>query len=81
MSWRTGRRGIFSLFLGSKLGEDHRKKQPFLVNLLVLKTSSVKNHEAPWLIPVILVTWEAEIGKIEVQSQLRQIVCKIPSPE
>jgi hypothetical protein len=32
-----------------------------------------------WLTPVILATWEAEIRKMVVQSQLRQIVCEILS--
>jgi hypothetical protein len=31
--------------------------------------------QAQWLTPVILNTWEAEIRKIMVQSQPRQIVC------
>jgi hypothetical protein len=33
------------------------------------------------LTSVILATWEAEIGKIAVQGQPRQIVHKIPSPK
>jgi hypothetical protein len=28
-----------------------------------------------------LTIWEAEIGRIEVQGQTRQIVCKIPPPK
>jgi hypothetical protein len=31
--------------------------------------------------PVILDTWEARIGKIEVQGQPRQIVLETPSPK
>jgi hypothetical protein len=29
-----------------------------------------------WLVPIVLTTWEVEIRRIEVQSQLRQIVHK-----
>jgi hypothetical protein len=32
-----------------------------------------------WLMPVILASWEAEIRRIMVQGQLRQIVCKTES--
>jgi hypothetical protein len=32
-----------------------------------------------WLVLVILATWEAEIGKIALWGQPRQIVHKIPS--
>jgi hypothetical protein len=31
--------------------------------------------------PIILATWEADIGKTEVQGQLRQIVHKTPIPK
>jgi hypothetical protein len=31
--------------------------------------------------PVILASWEAKIGRIEVQGQPGQIVLEIPSPE
>jgi hypothetical protein len=31
-----------------------------------------------WFLPVILTTWEAEIGRIIVQGQPRQKVCKTP---
>jgi hypothetical protein len=33
-----------------------------------------------WFMPVVLVTWEAEIGRIMVQVQLGQIVCKTSIP-
>jgi hypothetical protein len=31
-----------------------------------------------WLMLIILATWEAEIGRILVHSQPRQIVCETP---
>jgi hypothetical protein len=34
-----------------------------------------------WLIPVILGTWEAKIGRIVVPGQPGQIVSKTPSPK
>jgi hypothetical protein len=34
-----------------------------------------------WLTPVILITLEAEIGRIMVQGQSRQIVCATPYPK
>jgi hypothetical protein len=34
-----------------------------------------------WLTPVILTTWEAEMGRITVGGQPRQIVHKTPSPK
>jgi hypothetical protein len=35
----------------------------------------------PWLTPVILASWEAEIGKILVRGQPMQIVQVTPSPK
>jgi hypothetical protein len=40
------------------------------------KSSIQAGHQ--WLTPVILATWEAEIRRITVQGQSRQIVCKTP---
>jgi hypothetical protein len=33
-----------------------------------------------WLTPVIPASWEAEIGRIKVQGQHKQIVWRHPSP-
>jgi hypothetical protein len=35
--------------------------------------------EAFWFMPIILATWEAEVGRTVVQGQPRQGVCKTPS--
>jgi hypothetical protein len=48
---------------------------------LCLKTTTAKTAGHPWLTPDTLATWEAEIGRIEVQGQPRQIVLKTPFPE
>jgi hypothetical protein len=34
-----------------------------------------------WLMPVILTSWEAEIRRIEIQDQSRQIGHETPSPK
>jgi hypothetical protein len=35
----------------------------------------------PWLMPVVITNWEAEIRRIAFQSQPKQIVYKILSPK
>jgi hypothetical protein len=34
-----------------------------------------------WLTPIIRATWEAEMGRMEIQGQPRQIVLKTSSPK
>jgi hypothetical protein len=37
--------------------------------------------EHRWLTPIILTTWEAEVGEVEIQDQPWQIVHETPSPK
>jgi hypothetical protein len=41
----------------------------------------LRENGCPWLTPIILATWDAEIRRILVQDQLGQIVCETPSPK
>jgi hypothetical protein len=41
----------------------------------------MKQAGLQWLTPIILVTWETEIRRIEVQDQPGQIVHETPSPK
>jgi hypothetical protein len=46
------------------------------------KTNKKEKQAGHWsLTSIILTTWEAEIGRIVVQGQSRQIVLKMPSPK
>jgi hypothetical protein len=49
-----------------------------LSNPIILKSRSEKDKivGCMWLMPIILITQEAEIRRIVVQSQPRQIVCE-----
>jgi hypothetical protein len=37
--------------------------------------------EHQWLMPIILATWETEIGRIAIRDQSKQIVHETPSPK
>jgi acyl-coenzyme A synthetase/AMP-(fatty) acid ligase len=53
-----------------------------LIYLFVFFSVCLKVSWARWLfVPVILITWETEIGKIMVQHQTRQRVSKTPSQQ
>jgi hypothetical protein len=55
------------------------KHEILLCNLKAIKSEMEAGHW--WLTPVILATWEAEIRRIAVRSQCRQIVLKTLSPK
>jgi hypothetical protein len=40
----------------------------------------VAKSQIPWIMSIILATWETEIRRIMVSGQPRQIVHEIPSP-
>jgi hypothetical protein len=50
-----------------------------LSNKTVFKINRGAGHQ--WLMILILATWEAEIWRIAVQGQPRQLICKTPSPK
>jgi hypothetical protein len=47
----------------------------------VKKSENKQKKWTLWLTSLILATWEAEIGRISVQGQPRQIVQETPSPK
>jgi hypothetical protein len=47
----------------------------------VLTTKNEYTAGCRWLTSVILGTWEAEIGRVAIGGQPRQILCKIPFPK
>jgi hypothetical protein len=49
--------------------------------LLILLHKNIQQARCQWVRSVILTTWEAEIGRITVQGQPRQIVGKTLSPK
>jgi hypothetical protein len=56
---------------------------PFLLwaHFLICRTGHCARVVHWWLEPVILATWEAEIGRIKIWGQPRQIVHETPSPK
>jgi hypothetical protein len=41
---------------------------------------TLKNSDSAKLMPIILATWEAEIGRIVVPGWPREKVCEVPLP-
>jgi hypothetical protein len=56
----------------------HDEKRKRKILFIVLKNMK---DQAQWLMPVILPTWEADIGRIMVQGQPGKIVQETPSPK
>jgi hypothetical protein len=52
---------------------------PIIFNLQKFTQETIVRHW--WFTPVILVIWEAEIGRITVRGQPRQIVHETLSPK
>jgi hypothetical protein len=55
------------------------RRLTFMVNWSSVTVSKLARHK--WLMPIILVTWKAEIRRITVQGQPRQLVFETTSPK